>query len=88
MDVVILDMNMPGMGGRETLLNLRRTNPGLPVVVSTGHVESGLLALVAADRHCSPPGPSRSPRDDVAARLEAAVAGSVTQAIPNHDCGH
>ena len=72
-DVVILDMNMPGMGGRRTLLALRGANPGLPVVVSTGHVEPGLLGLVAADRNCRLLAKPFT-RDEVATKLKEAMA--------------
>jgi PAS domain S-box-containing protein len=36
-DFVILDMLMPVMGGREVFNELRRTHPGLPVLLCTGH---------------------------------------------------
>ncbi|MCK6460351.1 MAG: response regulator [Planctomycetes bacterium] len=35
-DLVLLDMVMPKMGGRETLKALREVNPGVKVVLSTG----------------------------------------------------
>jgi len=38
--LVILDMIMPKMGGKETLINLRRINPHLPVLLSTGFGEN------------------------------------------------
>jgi two-component system, OmpR family, response regulator CpxR len=36
-DVVILDLKMPGMGGKDVLREIRKTYPELPVVVLTGH---------------------------------------------------
>jgi CheY-like chemotaxis protein len=36
-DLVILDLGMPGMGGKECLSELRALNPGLPVIVATGY---------------------------------------------------
>ncbi len=36
-DLVILDMTMPGMGGRETFEKLRELNPGVRVILSTGY---------------------------------------------------
>lgn len=36
-DVVLLDLNMPGMSGAEVLDHLRRENPLLPVIVVTGN---------------------------------------------------
>jgi two-component system KDP operon response regulator KdpE len=34
-EVVLLDMNMPGMGGNETCLQLRRSYPRLPILILT-----------------------------------------------------
>ena len=39
-DLVVLDQNMPGLSGVETLKQLRATHPDLPVILSTGRVES------------------------------------------------
>lgn len=36
-DVVILDIKMEGMDGHETLKEIRRLNPALPVIMLTGH---------------------------------------------------
>lgn len=36
-DVVLLDLKMPGMGGIETLQEIRKSEPDLPVIVLTGH---------------------------------------------------
>lgn len=41
-DVVILDMNMPRMGGKETLAKLRKLEPALRVIVSTGYSTTSL----------------------------------------------
>lgn len=38
-DVVILDLFMPGMNGLETLKELRRLKPALPVVISSGFLQ-------------------------------------------------
>jgi len=40
-DLVILDMMMPGMGGRECLAHLRQRNPGVRVLVTTGYTSDG-----------------------------------------------
>lgn len=37
-DLVLLDMNMPGMSGLETLRELRRSHPALPVLMITADV--------------------------------------------------
>ena len=47
-DAVILDMNMPGLGGAGTLPRLRQLQPFLPVFLATGRVDQSALALVAA----------------------------------------
>ena len=47
-DVVILDLNMPGLGGAATLPRLRALLPELPVVVATGKADQAALALAAA----------------------------------------
>ena len=47
-DVVILDMNMPGLGGQGTLPRLRSLCPTLPVLLATGRVDQTALDLVAA----------------------------------------
>jgi CheY-like chemotaxis protein len=52
-DVVILDMNMPGLGGRGTLPRLRELNPDVPVLVATGRVDQAALDLVAGFRGVS-----------------------------------
>jgi DNA-binding response OmpR family regulator len=36
-DVVVLDLRMPGMSGLEVLRRIRRTWPGLPVIMLSGH---------------------------------------------------
>ncbi len=40
-DVVITDLLMPGMGGNELIQRLHRSDPGLPIVVVTGHTTFG-----------------------------------------------
>lgn len=45
-DLVILDMDMPGIGGAGTLPRLRTLHPGLPVVIATGRVHQGVLDLI------------------------------------------
>jgi PAS domain S-box-containing protein len=52
-DVVILDLNMPGIGGAATLRRIRGLDPRLPVVVATGKADQGALDLVAAHGHTS-----------------------------------
>ena len=46
-DAVVLDFNLPGMDGMQALKLLRRTDPGLPVLMLTGHgsVEMAVEAM-------------------------------------------
>ena len=37
-DVTTVDLRMPGLGGRETLVALRRLAPSMPVIVVSGYV--------------------------------------------------
>jgi PAS domain S-box-containing protein len=43
--VVILDMNMPGLGGSGTLPPLRALRPGVPVILATGRANQAALTL-------------------------------------------
>ncbi len=47
-DLVILDMNMPGLGGAGTLPLLRALCPDLPVLLATGRTDQTALDLIAA----------------------------------------
>jgi PAS domain S-box-containing protein len=47
-DVVILDINMPGLGGSGTLPRLRVLWPDMPILLATGRVDQTALDLVAA----------------------------------------
>ena len=44
LDVVLLDLIMPGMGGVETFRQLHALRPELPVVIVTGYPDSDILA--------------------------------------------
>ncbi|NTW87256.1 MAG: response regulator, partial [Holophagaceae bacterium] len=47
-DIVILDMNMPGLGGAGTLPCLRALCPEVPVILSTGRSDQTALSLIAS----------------------------------------
>jgi CheY-like chemotaxis protein len=47
-DVVFLDLNMPGLGGAGTLPRLRALRPDLPVLLATGRVDQQALDLAQA----------------------------------------
>ena len=72
-DVVILDLCMPGMGGIETLAEMRKLNDDLPVVILTGqgHVGDALagIGLGIVDFIQKP-----VDIDDLAARIRALLA--------------
>jgi CheY-like chemotaxis protein len=50
-DVVLLDMNMPGLGGARTLPHLRALLPTVPILLATGRVDQVALALIASYKH-------------------------------------
>lgn len=47
-DAVVLDMNMPGLGGAGTLPRMRQLRPQVPVLLATGRPDATALALVEA----------------------------------------
>jgi CheY-like chemotaxis protein len=47
-EVVILDINMPGLGGSGTLPRLRAMLPNVPVLLSTGRADQAALDLAKA----------------------------------------
>jgi DNA-binding NtrC family response regulator len=48
--LAILDLSMPGMGGEETLPHLRKLQPDLEVIVSSGYSEAETLELFRGAR--------------------------------------
>jgi PAS domain S-box-containing protein len=48
-DLVILDMNMPGLSGAETLPRIRTLQPVVPVLLATGRADQAAQALVDAN---------------------------------------
>jgi DNA-binding NtrC family response regulator len=52
-DVALLDLKMPGMNGIELMQELQRHQPGLPVVILTGHgtIPSAIEAIQAGAYH-------------------------------------
>jgi DNA-binding response OmpR family regulator len=40
-DVMVLDLNMPGMGGMAVLRQVRETYPAIQVIILTGHGSPG-----------------------------------------------
>lgn len=52
-EVIILDLNMPGLGGAGTLPRLRALNPTVPVMLATGRVDQFALDLARTQPHVS-----------------------------------
>jgi len=50
-DLVILDMNMPGLGGAGTLPRIRSLRPTLPILLATGRVDQFASDLAGAHPH-------------------------------------
>jgi len=73
-DVVLLDMNMPGMDGGATLPRLRLLEPDVPVLLVTGRVDQTALDLVASHAGVSLLGKPFGIRD-LQAHLDARTAG-------------
>ena len=48
-DLVVLDLNMPGMNGTETLRHLREIRPDLPVILATGFLDERTRDLMVAE---------------------------------------
>ncbi|OGP33088.1 MAG: hypothetical protein A2X88_09570 [Deltaproteobacteria bacterium GWC2_65_14] len=44
--LVLLDIEMPGMGGKQAFLTMRGMRPGLPVLVATGHGIEGAASEI------------------------------------------
>ena len=68
-EVIILDMNMPGLGGTGTLPRLRALRPEVPVILSTGRVDQTALDLAAAH-----PGVSFLPKPFTLGELQQCLA--------------
>ena len=72
--VLILDMNMPGLGGHGTLPLLRDRCPDLPVLLATGRVDQTALELARTY-----PGVTLIPKPfsmrDLKEHLDAVAAG-------------
>ncbi|MDE3032546.1 MAG: PAS domain S-box protein [Acidobacteriota bacterium] len=71
--IVLLDMNMPGWGGTQTLPKLRAALPGVPILLSTGRADQGAINLAQAH-----PGVAILPKPFRLEELRAAFA----QALP------
>lgn len=52
-DLVVLDMNMPGMDGAKALSGIRNLLPELPVILVTGRVDQKALDILDSNPHMS-----------------------------------
>ncbi len=76
LDLVLLDLNMPGMNGLSGLLSLRSQFPAVPVAVVSAH-EDRKVMLEAV--RCGAAGfiPKSTPRDAIAGALRRILAGEI-----------
>jgi two-component system cell cycle sensor histidine kinase/response regulator CckA len=49
-ELIILDLSMPGMSGQEALVHIHTLRPGLPVIISSGYSESECREVFRNDR--------------------------------------
>ena len=96
-DLVILDVDMPGMNGLETLSEIRKTHPRLPVIMFSGFTTQGAVATIDAltrganDYATKPTGISNSTaarqhiREQLVPKIQALLAPSVSlKPSPSH----
>lgn len=73
-DLILLDLNMPGMEGFTSLLRLRDENPDTPVVVVSASEDSGIIERAMT---CGAAGfiPKSTPKDEMIAAIRVVMAG-------------
>jgi DNA-binding NtrC family response regulator len=52
-DIVLLDLNLPGMSGEEILKELQKIRPDVKVIVTTSHAGGRTLAAACGLQSCS-----------------------------------
>ena len=75
-DLVILDMNMPGLGGGGTLPRLRARLPMAPILLATGRADQAAQDLVDAD-----PRVTLLSKPFSSEELQRCIAGSLSSSI-------
>lgn len=74
-DLVITDMEMPGMTGLELIERVHLCEPGLPVAVMTAHEHASLRGLIPAQRTVDAEFLHKPmPADDFLAKVAALIA--------------
>lgn len=76
-DLVLLDMKMPGMNGLDTLTMLKRVRPDVTVLIMTAYEELEVLNEAqrrGASGHISKPFDIEDIKEAVASKLRAATA--------------
>lgn len=75
-DLVLLDLNLPGVKGFEGLLHFRTNYPRLPVVIVSGHEEPRIVSEAIA-YGASGFIPKSTRRSDLATAVQAVMGGAV-----------
>jgi DNA-binding NtrC family response regulator len=52
-DIVVLDLTLPGMSGEEILKELQKMKPDVKVIVTTSHGQARAIAAVRGSQSCS-----------------------------------
>jgi two-component system NarL family response regulator len=63
LDIVVLDIGLPGLGGVEACRQIKQLSPGLPVLVLTSHTQKALINRiieVGAQGYCLKGAPSQT----------------------------
>lgn len=77
-DAVLLDLTMPGLGGAEVFRLLRRMQPGLPIVLTSGYtVDDAPIELLRAERTAFLQKPHTP--DELLAKLREAMRGATVE---------
>jgi len=51
-DLVVLDVSMPGFDGVTTFEHVRRRDPGIPVILTSGHMDDGRVRKLVEENQC------------------------------------
>jgi DNA-binding response OmpR family regulator len=84
--LVILDMVLPDCSGREVYIELRRRQPGVPVIILSGHSKSDLLeehSLVEFEDYLQKPVEANMLLERVAARIRSGPSTTQLHAPPS-----